>query len=88
MNIATEILLLFAAVFCIVLFFVLLSKPIKWFFKLLINAIFGFIILFIVNFFGAYIGLQISVGWLSAIITGMFGIPGIILLILIENFFI
>lgn len=32
MNIATEILLLFAAVFFIVLFFVLLSKPIKWFF--------------------------------------------------------
>ena len=44
MNIATEILLLFAAVFFIVLFFVLLSKPIKWFFKLLINAIFGFLL--------------------------------------------
>lgn len=88
MDIAIGILLLFAAVLFIVLFFALLSKPIKWIFKLLINAIFGFIILFIVNYLGAYIGLQISVGWLSAIITGVFGVPGIILLILIENFFI
>lgn len=88
MDIAIGILLLFAAVLFIVLFFALLSKPIKWIFKLLINAVFGFIILFIVNYLGAYIGLQISVGWLSAIITGVFGVPGIILLILIENFFI
>lgn len=88
MSIPTMILLLFAAVLFIVLFFVIFSKPIKWAVKLLLNAILGFVILFVVNCFGAYIGLSITVNWLNAIITGVFGIPGIIVLILIESFFI
>lgn len=87
-GIPTTILLIVAAVLLVVLFIAIFSKPIKWALKLLINAIFGFIILFIVNFFGAYIGLSISVGWISAAVAGVFGIPGIILLLLIENFFI
>lgn len=68
------------------LFLTLLAKPIKWALKLLLNALFGFIILFVVNFFGGFIGINITVGWISALVAGILGIPGVILLILIETF--
>lgn len=64
------------------------AKPIKWIFKLLFNTLTGFALLFIFNYLGSYIGISLSVGWVSAVITGVLGIPGIILLLLIENFFI
>ena len=66
----------------------LFSTPIKWAFKLLLNALLGFVMLFIFNFLGGFIGLELTVGWLSAIVAGVLGIPGIILLLLIENFFL
>ncbi len=62
------------------------ATPIKWAFKLLINALLGFVMLFIFNYLGGFIGLSITVGWLSAIVAGVLGIPGIILLLLVENF--
>lgn len=62
------------------------ATPIKWAFKLLINALLGFVVLFVFNYLGGFIGLSITVGWLSAIVAGVLGIPGIILLLLIENF--
>lgn len=68
------------------LFLTILAKPIKWVLKLLLNALIGFIILFIVNFFGGFIGINITVGWISALVAGILGIPGVILLILVETF--
>lgn len=68
------------------LFLTILAKPIKWALKLLINALVGFVILFIVNFLGGFIGLNITVGWISALVAGVLGIPGVILLILVETF--
>ena len=64
----------------------LFSKPIKWVFKLLLNTLLGFVLLLIFNYLGQFIGLNITVGWLSALITGVLGVPGIILLLLVENF--
>ena len=55
---------------------------------MLLNAALGFIMLFVFNFLGGFIGLSITVGWVSAIVAGVLGIPGIILLLLIENFFL
>lgn len=63
------------------------ATPIKWAFKLLLNTVLGFLILFLFNFLGEYIGITLSVGWVSALVAGVLGIPGIILLLLIENFF-
>ena len=70
------------------LIFKIFATPIKWALKLLINALLGFVVLFIFNYLGSFIGLNITVGWLSAIVAGVLGIPGIILLLLIENFII
>ena len=63
----------------------LFSTPIKWALKLLLNALLGFVMLFVFNFLGGFIGLELTVGWLSAIVAGILGIPGIILLLLIDR---
>lgn len=74
-----------AGILLLLLFFKILAKPIKWILKLLLNALLGLIILVVVNFFGSFVGITVTVGWISALVAGILGIPGVILLILIEN---
>lgn len=62
----------------------LLKKPIKWALKILIHAGFGFIALVVLNFFGSIIGVTIEITWLSAIIAGILGLPGVILLLIVQ----
>ena len=63
----------------------LLKKPIKWAFKLLLNALSGFFFLLIFNFFGGIVGLNVPITWLNAIVTGVFGVPGVIVLLLLGS---
>lgn len=72
----------------LILFFKIIVKPIKWILKLLLNAFLGLIILVVVNYLGAFVGLKITIGWLSAIVVGVLGLPGVVLLLLIENLLI
>lgn len=65
----------------------LLKTPIKWIFKLLINAASGFIALLVLNFFGSLVGLHITISWLSAILVGVLGLPGVVLLLLAQYIF-
>ena len=72
----------------IVLFIILklISFPIKVIIKLLINALIGGIILYLINRFGAIIGWSITINWLSALIVGIAGVPGVIIVILLQMF--
>ena len=62
----------------------LLKKPIKWIFKLLLHALFGYIFLFIFNFAGAWFGVSLELNWLNAIVSGVFGIPGVVVLLVLK----
>lgn len=66
------------------LLFKLLKRPIKWALKLLLNALIGFVGLLILNFLGSFIGISLGINWFNAIITGVLGVPGVILLLLIK----
>ncbi len=59
-------------------------KPIKWLFKLLLNGVFGGLILAAVNFVGGFAGVTVIINPLSALIAGLLGVPGVILVILIQ----
>lgn len=50
--------------------------------KLLMNALVGGIMIFLINFFASPIGISIDLTLFSAIIVGMFGVFGIILLLI------
>ena len=87
METLSGILLIAALVVGAVLILKILTNPIRWIFKLLINAAFGFVLLFLVNFFGDPVGIYISVNFISAVVAGFLGVPGVILLVLLQFLF-
>lgn len=65
----------------------LLVWPVKKIFKLLINAVLGGILLFLFNLIGGAFGLEIEINALNAIIAGIFGVPGVVFLLIIQLIF-
>ena len=57
-----------------------LSVKVMW--KLIVNAVCGAVILLLFNFFGGFFNLTIAITPLRALLTGVLGIPGVILLLL------
>ena len=62
----------------------ILRKPIKWALKLLLNALLGFVGLTLLNVVGGRIGIGLNVNWFNALVTGVLGIPGVLLLLLFK----
>ena len=86
MNALSSVLMIVLAVLVIFALLKILSAPIRLIFKLLINTAVGFALLFLVNLFGSYFGFSLEMNLLNALITGIFGIPGVIVLIFIKLF--
>lgn len=79
-----SILSFLAVMFVIFLVFKLLSLPFKIMWKLFVNAVIGFVLLLLFNFLGGLIGLTIEITWWKAVIVGIFGVPGIVGLLLVQ----
>lgn len=60
--------------------------PIKIIVKIVMNSILGAILLCIINLIGAIWGLHIGVNAITALIVGILGIPGAILLTILTIF--
>ncbi|NMB40451.1 MAG: pro-sigmaK processing inhibitor BofA [Firmicutes bacterium] len=58
--------------------------PLRIFFRFLLNSIAGGVLLAIFNYFGALWGLQIGLNIVTAIIVGLLGVPGILLLLILQ----
>ena len=65
----------------------LLSAPIKLIIKILINALIGGIVLIILNWIGGNFGISIPINFLTALITGVLGVPGVIICLILSMFF-
>lgn len=61
--------------------------PVRIIWKLIYNGIIGGIMLWIVNFVGASFGFSIGINFISALVAGFLGIPGVILLVLFKLMF-
>ena len=61
-----------------------LSLPFKLVIKLLVNGVLGGIIIWIVNLVGANFGFAITLNWITALVAGILGIPGVIILIILH----
>lgn len=59
----------------------LFTKPIRLILKLLINTALGFAALFLINKLGADFGIALDITWQNAVVTGIFGIPGVAVLL-------
>ena len=65
----------------------ILAAPVKKIFKLLLNAVCGFALLFLANFVGGFFDFVIPVNIVTCVIAGAFGIPGVIFLGVVVFFF-
>ena len=86
METLSGLLLIAAVIVGIILLIKLLSAPFRWIIKLLLNALMGFAMLFVVNFFCGFLGIELGVKLINALIAGFLGIPGIVLLVAIKLF--
>lgn len=62
----------------------LLAWPLKILIKLIINAVLGTILLFLVNLIGVHFGFVIGINLVTSLIAGFFGVPGVIFLIIFK----
>lgn len=72
------------AVIFLLLFFKILGSSLKWILKLLLNAVTGFVILFLVNIVGGIIGIGLDLNCINALVAGFFGAPGVVVLLVIK----
>ena len=80
----SAVLVIAAIVLAVILILRLLAKPIKLIFKLLINTALGFVLLWLINFFGGGLGISLELGLWNALVVGFLGIPGVLLLLAIH----
>ena len=78
------IIVIAAIVLGVIIVLRLLAKPIRFIFKLLINTMLGFVLLWLVNFFGGGLGIALELSLLNALVVGLLGIPGVLLLLAIH----
>lgn len=62
----------------------ILLVPFKLIIKLVVNALIGGVLLVIFNLVGSPLGLNVGINVITALVVGFLGIPGLILLILIQ----
>ena len=74
-------------VLILIIFFKIIKKPIRLIFKLLLNTLLGFVVLFVFNLIGMVFDFSIPINLISALTVGFLGLPGLIILILFVIFF-
>ena len=72
---------LIAAGLGILLLLRIFTRPIKRIFKFILHAVFGFLLLFLVNYFGASIGVYLEPTLVNCLVSGFIGIPGVLILL-------
>lgn len=62
-----------------------LIVPLKIVIRLVYNALIGGVVLLLLNFIGGYFGLHIALNPVTALIVGFLGVPGIIMLLVLQE---
>lgn len=60
--------------------------PIKSVLKLVINSILGALIIYLINLIGGLFAFHIGLNYITAILVGILGIPGAILIVILKIF--
>ena len=87
MEIISSLVMLAAVVAGTVALIRILAAPIKKLLKFALNAVVGLVLLWLVNFFGDFVGIRIEFNWLTLLIAGLFGAPGIVLMVVYQILF-
>ena len=66
----------------------LFSTPLRLALKVLLNTLLGFAALFLTNLAGSAAGFTLGMNLLNALIIGVLGVPGLVLLLLLRVAFV
>ena len=58
--------------------------PLKSILKLVLNSCLGALMIFIINLVGTLFNFHIGLNYITAIFTGILGVPGVILLVILK----
>jgi inhibitor of the pro-sigma K processing machinery len=85
MSIPLDIIIAYA-LGLVLLYFVgwLLLVPLKLLFRFLVNGVIGGIALWVLNLIGRLIGVTIAINPITALTVGFLGIPGLILILILQ----
>lgn len=82
-----EYLIFIGAIIALVVILKLLAWPFKKILKMVINVAIGIVLLYVFNYFGASVfGFTVPINWITAIVVGFLGIPGLIGVIIFQLF--
>ena len=84
METISVLLILAAAVLSVVILVKILAAPVRLVFKLLLNALCGFLLLIVVNIISGFFDFSVAINWVNVLIAGCFGIPGTLLLVILN----
>ena len=64
----------------------LIALPIRWSVKILLNSACGFLCLFLLNTISGFTGIYFPINYVTVVIAGFLGLPGIGALALVQFF--
>ena len=89
-GIPSGALIIIAVIAVVYLIFKIFDLSIKLFFKLLINALIGAALLFLFNYLCSSVldldHFKVPINWVTASVTGVLGVPGVVLIVLYRLF--
>lgn len=87
METISLLLLMAALVISAVVVLKILAAPLKLIVKILLNALSGFLLLILTNLISGFFDFALPINFLNCLISGVFGIPGVILLVVFQLLF-
>ena len=87
MSYLADIGIVAAAILMIYVGVKILAAPIKGILKFLLHAGSGILVLILVNLVAGFFNFYVPITWISVLVSGLAGIPGIALLILLKLLF-
>lgn len=76
--------ILATAVVITLLVVIFIRSPLRRAAKVLLNTTLGFLVMQGLN----YVGLGIAINWLTTLLAGIFGLPGLVLVVLLQKIFV
>lgn len=80
----TNIIIYIACIVALFLMGRIFAIPLMKILKLAINSFLGGVLIYIINLIGGFFSFHIGLNYITAIFVGLFGVPGVILLIILK----
>ncbi len=87
MGVGIDLNIILAYAFGLLLLYIigwLLVMPVKFIVKLLYNGIIGGLMLWVLNLAGSFLEFHVAINPVTALIAGFLGIPGVILIVVLQ----